>query len=378
MKELPPCHDRRMATIARSASAIWIASFLGMRQDRLQTDMKTKLAALLLGLVFSIIATSRGQDENAGDPNDLADLSGLAERYVSAYNEKKLDDIVAMYTEEAELVDDIDGFIATGREEIQEIFAVSFETSPNRKLALDVLSVRKIAQGLVVEEGIARFSDEAGESEESSVFYSAILVKQADGPWLIASSREIDFAGGDDSETDPLADLYSLEGDWTLQSDGMTMDLSLYLSPNGRYLLGSALTSSPSDGEMETDIRIGFDASLGQIRWWTFDDLGGFAQGTWQPLEASWLVRTNGVTADGEPNSAIQELVFEDDDTIVWKSTHRFLSGLALPDAELRLVRRPPAPALTFFTDEDVSEESPPSDPTSKEAVETTTETPKP
>jgi len=280
---------------------------------------------------------------------DLASLESVAQKYVAAYNDKNLDAIVALYTEDAELVDEIDALVATGRDEIRALYESSFNFAPERRIALDVISVRQLAANVVVEEGLARFSGEEAEFEDRVVSYSAILVKGEGGDWHIASSRELETIT---FEPDPLEAVMPLIGDWTYQGDQMQMELSLYLSNSGRFIMGSAVTTTPSDGAMETEIRIGYDADRGELRWWTFDELGGFAGGVWQPLETSWLVRTSGVTAEGETTSALQELTFESDDSVVWNSTRRFMDGIALPDLELRLVRRPPAPASLIPTSE--------------------------
>lgn len=297
-----------------------------------------------LYLAFPLIA-GLSHAPLAAQDDPVAELTGFAESFVAAYNEKDLDAIVALYTEEAEIVDEDDSSLVSGRGEIRELFSDSFAEAPDRQVALEVLSVRQIAENLVVEEGVAQFSDSGEGEADSEISYSAILVKSGDEGWLIATSREL-FT--DIVETDPLEPLALLEGDWIMQGDQMQMELSLQFSPSGRTLQGSAFVTTPAEGIMETEIRIGYDAARRQIRWWTFDEEGGFAQGSWQPLEDSWLVRTNGVTATGETNSAIQELTFEDDDTVSWKSTHRFLDGVALPDSDLRLVRLPPAPSLSF------------------------------
>jgi len=302
-------------------------------------------------------------------------LSGFAEAFVESYNGKNLDAIVALYTEGAEIIDDDESSLVSGKEEIRQLFATSFSESPNRKIGLEVLSVRQIAEAVMVEEGVARFSESGVGEADSEVPYSAILVKNGESGWLIATSREL---ATDTAESEPLAALHPLEGDWTMQGDQMRMDLSLELSPSGRSLHGAALVTTPAEGTMETEIRIGYDAARRQIRWWTFDELGGYAQGTWQPLEDSWLVRTNGVTASGETSSAIQELTFESDNAVLWKSTHRFLDGVALPDTDLRLVRLPPAPSLTFDEDRPAATEdnAAPGDVVVEDSTETETPTP--
>lgn len=278
--------------------------------------------------------------------DELPALAALAEKFVTAYNGKKIDDILTLYTAQAEFADENDAVYAAGLEQIRGVFEDSFREMPQRQIALDVLSVRQVAEGVMVEEGIARFSGQTEEGEAASVPYSAILVKEAERGWRIASSREVRTEA---VETDPLESLHALEGEWVLHADRMQMELAFEVGYTGRYLTGKALVSTPDGGDLHTDIRIGYDASLKQVRWWTFDELGGFSNGVWQADGEGWLVRTNGVTAEGEVTSAIQELRFESADEIVWNSTKRFVDGEPQDDLELRLVRRPPAPGLTFL-----------------------------
>lgn len=294
--------------------------------------------AVLLGTASAPLL--RAQDDST------AELSALAERYVAAYNAKKIDDMLALFTVEAEMLDEIDERSASGPEEIRAIFESSFKQFPDRKISLDVESVREIARNVVIEKGIARFSGDVPNEEGDAVAYAAVLVKDAEKGWLIASSRELAVESPAD---DPITALPSLAGDWVMQGEQMQMELSLAFTPSGRALVGSAFVTTPSEGTMETEIRIGYDPSISQVRWWTFDDVGGFAQGTWQPMEdGAWLVRSSGVTADGETNSATQILKLETEDVIQWNSTLRFLDGKALPDLELRLVRRPPTPSVSL------------------------------
>ena len=311
---------------------------------------------------------------SAQEQDPAPDLAGVAERFVAAYNEKNLENILALYTGDAEMIDEIDGLSASGIDAIRSIFESSFSKYPDRRIALEVIDVRQVATNVVIEEGITRFSGEVPNEEGDAIAYSAVLVKDPEKGWLIASSREI---AAKSAFVDPLEGLYPLEGDWILQGEQMQMELSLALSNSGRFLVGRAVTSTPDAGAMETELRIGYDPSMDQVRWWTFDELGGFGQGPWQAIENGWLVRSSGVTAEGEVTAAIQRLTFEENDTILWDSTNRFLNGVAQPDLELRLVRRPPAPSFSFIGP-DESGEPEASAPASAEAPATAPETSSP
>jgi len=301
--------------------------------------MRFKLQQFVALLIWFVPTVLPAQDE------DIAELSSIAEKFVAAYNAKDLEAIGSLYTSRAELVDNGNVVYASGSEEIEAVFEKSFTELPDRKAALDVLSVREISDGVVIEEGIAYFSDESDESDFDVVSYSAVLVEEEGNGWLIASSRELRT---EEESPDLISELYSLVGDWILHGDQLVMTLSLDLTASGNFLVGNARTTTPDEGDMTTDIRIGVDPSSGQVYWWTFDEAGGFAQGNWQKSEDGWLVQTNGTSAEGEKTSAVQNLTFENEDTIVWSSTHRFIAGEGQPDAQLRLVRRPPEPSLNL------------------------------
>lgn len=302
-----------------------------------------RLHLLVLSLLLVAPPAINAEEEAA------TQLSKVAEAYVGAYNEKNLDAMLALYTEDAEMIDEIDEISASGPDEIRSIYERSFAKFPDRRIALEVLSVRQIAENVVVEEGVARFSGEIPNEEGDAINYSSVLVRNPKKGWLIASSREL---SSEAPPIEPLEGLYALEGDWVCQNEQMQTEFSIALAPSGRFFIGDALVTTPGEGTMETEVRIGFDAATQQVRWWTFDEQGGFSEGIWQETDGAWLVRTSGVTADGESTQSIQEMRFDDRDTILWKSTRRFVDGEPLPDLDLRLVRRPPAPSLTALSSE--------------------------
>lgn len=313
--------------------------------------MKSRLILSLLLLAFLLPVSSAFSQE--GEDADANALSKLAERYVNAYNQKKITDMLSLFTEEAEMINEIDGLSASGIDQIREIFEKSFSRYPDRKISLETISVREIAKNLVIEEGVATFSGEVPNEEGESVSYSAILMNVGESGWKIASSRELRVEADDVA---PLVELYPLLGYWMIQGEQMQMDYQVKLGPSDRSLLGHAVVTTPSEGATETEVRILYDAANKQLRMWTFDDLGGFSEGLWQKSnEGNWLITSSGVTAAGEQMTQTQELRFEDNEnTILWNSTHRFLDGVPQPDLNLRMVRRPPAP--TFPMDHPVAE----------------------
>jgi uncharacterized protein (TIGR02246 family) len=180
------------------------------------------LLALLCGA--SLLSLSAQEQDPAPE------LASVAERFVAAYNEKNLGNILALYTGDAEMIDEIDGLSASGIDAIRGIFESSFSKYPDRRIALEVIDVRQVATNVVIEEGITRFSGEVPNEEGDAIAYSAVLVKDPEKGWLIASSREI---AAKSAIVDPLEGLYPLDAR-TGDSDMTQLDRSgLYRSGGG-------------------------------------------------------------------------------------------------------------------------------------------------
>jgi hypothetical protein len=168
-------------------------------------------------------------------------------------------------------------------------------------------------------------------------------LKNSAGEWQIASTRTLKDASDAGGELAGLA--AQLKGDWTCQKGELRHDFAFGWDDSGKFLTGEMLTTSPDAEPLATHLRIGWDGARKTTTWWTFDGAGGFAKGDWTRTEDGWLIRTEGVTADGETMSANQQLSFDGKDTMLWTATGRLVDGEKLPDNELRIVRQSPEPA---------------------------------
>jgi uncharacterized protein (TIGR02246 family) len=276
----------------------------------------------------------------------LDGLRAAAERFTTAYNKKDLDEIVTVFAEDVEMVNEIDQSIVRGMDEISAYFEESFREKPDRQMALEVGAVRLISDSAAIEDGVIHFSVAGGENTES-IAYTATLVRGEDETWKIAETRQLRVVS-EAGRAAILSELDWLVGEWTLKTDDLQMDVWFDWSPGDNFLLGEALTTTDEGERMITEIRIGYDAGRNVIRWWTFDDAGGFGGGDWIREKANqWRVESRGVTADGERTSASQRLNNDGESTVICESRERFLDGEALPDIELRLVKQPPPPSPT-------------------------------
>ncbi len=303
------------------------------------------LPALAL-LLASPLSPASAQENKAPVPpaaTEDAELDALgkaAERFVTAFNAKDAAAIAALFLPGGEIIGR-NGNEIRGREEIQAYYADLFSGEKVPQIALEASSVRLVSPGLAIEDGLVHITTAENEPVKS-VSYSVTQLKQPDGSWLIASSR-------DHLEVTPpsehLKPLVWLAGEWTYEGDdGVRMDLAIDLDPSGNFLLGEAAATDASGQVQNTSLRIGWNPATSSVFWWTFDSDGGNASGQWTRSGDGWLVRTSGITADSETNAATHKITMEGGDTILWSATDRVRAGETEPDVMLRFVRRAPDP----------------------------------
>jgi uncharacterized protein (TIGR02246 family) len=301
------------------------------------TPMKTSIT-LCLALACAL-------QVRAEEPTpEIAGLQKAAADFVTAYNNKDAAAIAALFTEDGEMADLTGGELTSGREEIIARYEEVFADDPPQ-MAIEVDSVRLVAPNLAIEDGTFHLTPADDEdAPPRSTTYTAVLMKNAEGVWQIASTRNLNDVT---EATGQLADLAEvLKGEWTARtSDGIQLDLAFGWDPTGKFLAGDTLTTTADAEPQDGTIRIGWTAARKSIVSWIFDAKGGVTQGVWTPTDEGWLIRAEGTTADGETITASQKLSTGDNDTLIWSATNRVVDGEKQPDTELRIVRQAPEPA---------------------------------
>lgn len=294
-------------------------------------------------LSLAFCATSLHADEPSPE---ITGLQKAASDFVTAYNKKDAKAIANLFTEEGELTDLSGEEITSGRAEIEALYTDVLADENASSIAIEVSSVRLVTPDIAIEDGKAHFTPPGEGTIPRSIAYTAVLAKNAEGAWLIASSRTLrdvtDAAG-------QLAVLSSsLIGEWTsTTADGVRLDLAIGWDVSGKFLSGEILTTT-ADAEPQTGtIRIAWNAAKNSIVSWMFDSEGGVIEGVWTPSETGWLIRADGTTADGETFSAMQKITTEGKDVIQWDASQRVIEGAKQPDNKMRLVRQPPEAAET-------------------------------
>jgi len=307
--------------------------------------MKLTRTAMLKILPALVLACAVCGDRDAGAqetaaPSALeAAMTRESEATVKAFNSADAAALGGMFLETGELVDEA-GTVHVGKAAITELFKQFFAKFPQAMLEMQVASVRPVGDTLAVEEGQRRITTAAGEAAQ--VRYVAVRSKQGDR-WPIASYREFT----DEPLLTPQEALQAaswIVGDWIDEGPQGRTAISFRWSDDGNYLIGDYTMSAAGAGESKSTQRIGWDPVTGQLRSWTFDDDGGFTEGRWDATDEGWVVKSEATMPDGTTGSATLVITVEDADHFVVRGSDRIVGGVAEPDFELKITRRPPQP----------------------------------
>lgn len=271
----------------------------------------------------------------------------VEDAFAKAYESGDAKAVAAFFTEDAEYVDET-GAVFEGREAIESCLTAFFEENLGCKLKISPDSIRTISPGVVVQDGstLATRSDGTAPVESR---YTTIYVKQ-NGKWLVASVRDSVPRGLREHATQ-LQQLSWLSGDWVDEGDDCIISFSCKPVDNGNFLLRTFSVVVAGQEAMNGTQRIGWDPLTGKLRAWIFDSEGAYAEGLWHqdPENNRWILKTTGVTADGETASSTSLYTFVNEHTMTWQSVDHEIAGIQQPDSEVITIVRhspPPAPAV--------------------------------
>ncbi|HEY1064957.1 MAG TPA: SgcJ/EcaC family oxidoreductase [Pirellulales bacterium] len=296
--------------------------------------------AAAVGLIaWSAVGTSDAAEYDPAALKTIVEKS--AERFIEAYAKHDAAALGALFTEDAEYVDS-SGVVFHGRESIEAEYEANFQVARPGVLALDVVSIRPLAENLIVEDGVSTFYPE-NDGPASEMKYTVTHLKQADGSWLMASVRELSEPVV--SIHDRLKALAWLEGKWREELDDQVVATEWKWSEDGNFLLAGYSVRNAQGVVLEGTHRIGWDGERKQFRSWIFDSEGGASDGWWtQGEENAWSVQLSGVDSQGRRRSMLLTYVREGDDAIVIGQEDRRIGDDALPDSAHRVVRQAPEP----------------------------------
>ena len=297
--------------------------------------------------LFALLSICAGMPSIAEEPAKASKMSdaekevrAVDESFVKAYNAGDAKAIAAMFTEDAEAVDEY-GNAVSGRDAILKVYESLFETRKGWKLKISYDSLRVIGPDLAIETGHSALTPQGAGAPELSEF-SAVLVKR-DGKWLQTYVREIPEKVV--PPKDRLKELDWLLGDWVDESSEAVVFSSCKPSKDGHFLLRDFTAQVGGKPEMTVHQRIGWDPLTHQFKSWVFDSEGGYGEGLWSRSGDQWVVKSTGVLADGKLASATHIYTIDGKHRVHFRSIDRTVGGEALVDEiEVILVKKPPNP----------------------------------
>jgi len=303
----------------------------------------TFLVALI---AISDAAFVRSQEATTAAPARPASADEQAVRqvtqnFVKAFNSGSAEKAASMFYSGADLIDDA-GNIHKGAAAIKDVLGRFFAKFPGATSTMTADSVWMASPGLAIEEG-RRVVSTKDDKPSAATRYTLVMIKQ-EGEWKIASGREVE----DDDSLSPherLKPLAWLVGDWVDEGSDAVIQISCKWSDDKNYLLVDFDSKVQGKPAMKSSQRIGWDPLTQKIKSWVFDSDGGHGEGIWAQVENRWVIKSTAVMPDGQTGSATITLELGDKDSYVMKGFDRIRGKTAEPDFEVKIVRRPPAPA---------------------------------
>ncbi len=287
------------------------------------------LLASTLALALAASHLTGQQPPKAGraghDKQTIADEAAIkqsGESLLRAYMAGDAQALAAHWTLNGEYYAD-DGTTIRGRAKIEKAYAALFAKKKGETRAeIADRSIRFPSRDTAIEEG--RFRVQVGKEAPVWSKYSVLHVRE-DGKWRMAVVREWP------SEGVSLHDLDWLIGSWearhgdvevrttyTWWGDKSFIRVDIHLESKDRTITGFQM--------------IGKDRSTGQIRSWTFDPDGSFAEASWMRDGKKWVQDSAGVLEDGSVLAATNILTRIDDRTFTYQSVQRTVSGEEVAD----------------------------------------------
>lgn len=282
-------------------------------------------------------------DREQDDAAEIAAISASAEAFAAAYNAHDATAIAKLFSPKAEIVDE-DGVLTKGREAIEKNFASQFEEHPQATISIDIDSIRVLTPNIAVEEGVVR--GDPGDDEPASVARYLVVHVKVEKEWQVASVRDFAASEGDLTPREHLEELDWLIGEWIDESPEATVHTRCDWDENGNFLIQNFSVHISGEVQMEGTQRIGWNPPTRSFKSWTFDSQGGHSEGLWSKDGDEWVVKTQGVSGDGDIASSTNVYRPIDGDTIGWRSQQRVVNGEAVePIDEFIIKRRAPEPS---------------------------------
>lgn len=270
------------------------------------------LGTVLLNLLIVLTSCQPSQDEIA--------IKHLLQAYVEAYNAHDAQKLISLWAENGIFIDlntmekvqgpnRLEHFYKDQFEKIKTLHLLSYNTYFNNQMAFT--------------EGRIQLQDKKQAESLFKITYS----KNKD-TWQIQSFIQlVDKPSHSNSEN--LKELDWMVGNW-VSHDPLTQrstNVSFKWDSHKNFLLQDAHMKLLGENDLDIHQIIGWDPEKNQIRSWTFDSDGSFAQGVWSRKGNTWYVKTDFTINSGEKGSSIDTYTKENNETYYFSSIERVIEN---------------------------------------------------
>jgi uncharacterized protein (TIGR02246 family) len=269
--------------------------------------------------------------------DDEAKIRSAIESYVAAFNARDVDKLVDHWSPDGVYTSRTSGEQFVGHDALKGEFSAILAGAEGVRLEVATESIDFISPNVALEVGQATVFRPEEEPAKSN--YRVVYVRR-DGKWLIDRVREDDELPAPPTHYEHLKDLAWLVGDWIDQEGGEVIKTNCHWTKNRNFLVRS-FTATVADRINLSGMQfIGWDPGREQIRSWTFDSDGGFAEAIWSQSGERWLVKKKATLPDGRSASSTSVLRPVNDDLFGWQQVNRFVGGAILPNIEEVMIVR--------------------------------------
>jgi hypothetical protein len=133
-------------------------------------------------------------------------------------------------------------------------------------------------------------------------------------------------------------------GEWVDEGGDTLVVNNVRLSADKTHLIREFSVKQVGEELLKGMQWIAIDPLTGTIKGWSFDTAGGRSESTWTKNGAEWLVRSKGVTSDGDESGATYIFKPLSKDRIELKIMHKVIGDTVEADSTAIMVRKVPAP----------------------------------
>lgn len=318
----------------------------------MRPTLRTGLAAGLVtlglvgGLVFGFTnrPAAEAQPAKGDDPKASLDETAVhkaLEEFVTAFNAGDAKTLSAALTENAEYIDDESNRVQ-GRAEIGDMLGKYFAANKGAKLQITPDGARTVAPGVVVEDGESVIT--VPDKKTQSVRKFTLVYAKVGGAWKIASVREYPEEPEVVTAEERLQELAWFVGEWVDEGGDSLVTNVVRFSPDKTHLIREYTVKQEGEVLLKGMQWIGVDPLTGNIKAWSFDSAGGRSESTWAKTGNDWLVRSTGVTSDGDESGATYIFKPVGKDRIELKVRDKVVGGAVEADSTAIMVRKAPSP----------------------------------